>query len=280
MKRFLSIFFVFIFIPFFNAWGQMATFDSALNALIAATGIDQMIYYGQQLADNIQQIAQFQIMIENFTTQAQRAVQNLASAKDIKSWDDFMGWYNRQLYLERKTAETFDNMNVTIGKKQYRLTDIEGMAYGFNDTYVNYWNKEFTEEQQREMWLGLGLTPANYAYVQPFRAKARELTKEGLTAVSIQNEWYMRNMQKNNERQKKLAEDQLKSTENKMGSKEITMMILESLLETNKVMNDIAMEQAKQRELKAVEDSLNNPPDKKPPISNWERNGFEPLRKK
>ena len=280
MKKILFVLVVLIFIPFLNVHSQATVLTPVLDSIMTGMGISQAIHYAQMVADNVQQIAQFEMMIENFTTQAERVVQNLASAKDIKSWDDFMGWYNRQLYLERKTAETFDNMNVTIGKKQYRLTDIEGMAYGFNDTYVNYWNKEFTEEQQREMWLGLGLTPANYAYVQPFRAKARELTKEGLTAVSIQNEWYMRNMQKNNERQKKLAEDQLKSTENKMGSKEITMMILESLLETNKVMNDIAMEQAKQRELKAVEDSLNNPPDKKPPISNWERNGFEPLRKK
>jgi len=58
-----------------------------------------MIYYGQQLADNVQQMENTVKQIEYMKTQAERAVQNLASADDIKSWDDFMDFYNRQLYL-------------------------------------------------------------------------------------------------------------------------------------------------------------------------------------
>jgi len=276
MKKFLLVFLVLVFIPFFNIFSQpMAVIDASLNSLMTTSSVAQYIHYAQMVADNIQQIAQFATMIENMVEQGQRAVQNLASAKDIRSWDDFMDFYNRQLYLERKTAQAFDNINVTIGKKQYHITDIEGMAYGFNKSYVDYWKKEFTPEQEREMWLQLGLTPSNYAYVKPFREKAREITKANLTAAGIQNEWYMRNMQNNKEKQDKLAADEGKDTKNKMGSKEITMMILESLLETNKVLNDIAMNQAIEREEKAVHQLLKQAPNDTPDMSNWSGDEFK-----
>jgi len=99
MKRFLFVFFVLV--PFLNIYSQAATFDSALNLLMGITHVDQMIYYDQQLADNIAQIDNLVKQVEHMKEQAERTVQNLASAKDIKDWDDFMDFYNRQLYLER-----------------------------------------------------------------------------------------------------------------------------------------------------------------------------------
>ena len=280
MKKFLLILLVLTFIPCFNVYAQgMPVIDAALATLMGTLHIDQAIHYAKMVSDNIQQIALFKEMIENSGKQIGMAAQNLASAKDIKSWDDFMDFYNRQLYLERQAVETWDNMNITIGKKQYAMNDIFGIAEGLKETHVDYWTKEFTEEQRREMWLGLGLTPANYAYVQPFREKAREIAKQNLTAVSIQNEWYKRNMENNNERQKKLADDKLKSDENKMGMKEVMMMTLESLLETNKVLNDMAMNQAKEMEKNSVDDALGDTPNTAPPLADWSmsRKGFERL---
>jgi hypothetical protein len=256
----------------------MATIDAALNALMAATGLTQVLHFAQQIAHQVAEIEHFATQVEHMKMQAQQAVQNLASIKDIDSWDDFMAFYNRQLYLERKTGEAWDNMNIKIGKKDYHISDISGMADGFNDTYVEYWNNEFTEDQRKAMWLELGLTPSNYAYVQPFRARANEHMKQGLTAVGIQNEWYMRNMASNNERKAKLAADKDKKTEDKLGSKEITMMILDSLMETNKVMNDIAMNQAYEREEKANQAALDKTPKTNPKISDWSIKGYEELK--
>ena len=276
MKKFLLVFL--IFIPCFNAWGQAPTFDSALNALMAATGINQMIYYGQQLADNITQIKNTATQIKHLEESAKRQIQNLQSIKDIGSWDDFMDFYNRQLYLERQTGQIWDNTTVTIGKKQYHITDIEGINYGTKDAYVDYWAKEFTPEQEREMWLTMGLTPANYAYVTPYREKAKELTKEGFTAVKMQNEWYVRQMERNKAIRDKLAADQHKDTDDKLGEKEINMMILESLLDTNKVMNDMAMAQAKEAERNAIKDKLADAPNDKPTIADWNKYAFEMIK--
>ena len=277
MKKF--IFGLLIFIPSLYAYGQVtAVFDAVLDTLLTASGLNQVIYYGQQLADNVQQITNTIAMIEHMKEQAERTVQNLASIKDIGSWDDFMGWYNRQLYLERQTAAIWDNTTVTIGKKQYHITDIESMKYASKDAYVDYWAKEFTPEQEREMWLNLGLTPANYAYVQPYREKASQLTKEGLTAVKMQNEWYVRQMERNKAIRDKLAAEQHKPTNEKMGANEINMMILESLLDTNKVMNDMAVNQTKDQERQAVQDKLNSAPRTNNPVSNWNKYAYEKIK--
>jgi hypothetical protein len=278
MKKFIVLFLIIIFFPCLSVHGQpMPVIDSGLNALMTTSGVSQFIHFAQQVAHMAAEIDHFFVQAEHMTKQGQQAIQNLASAKDISSWDDFMDWYNRQLYLERKVGETFDNMNITIGKKQYHISDVENMAWGIKDELVDYWGKEFTPEQEREMWLALGLTPANYAYVEPFRAKAREQTKQGLTAAVIQSEWYQRNMERNKERQDKLAADKDKKDEDKMGSKEITMMILESLMEVNKVINDMVMNQAIEMEKNAVDDMLDKTPTVSPPPGDWAEDGFEKL---
>jgi hypothetical protein len=64
-------------------------------------------------------------------------------------------------------------MHITIGKKNYKITDVEGIAYGFKDTFIDYWDRELTEEQRREMWIELGVTPSNYAYISTWRERER-----------------------------------------------------------------------------------------------------------
>jgi len=283
MKRFLLLLVV-VLTPCVTVYGQGAalTFDALVHSLLAATGAEQAIAWAQSLANDVMQLENTYQQIKLMEENAERAIQNLKSLQDVDSWEDFMDFYNRQLYLERKTNQAFDNINVKIGKKQYHITELESMAYGFNESYVEYWDNEFTEEQRRAMWLELGMTPSNYAYVQPFREKARQLTKANLTAAGIQNEWYMRNMEANNKRKEKLLADATESKKDKdsqnpkfiLGSKEIMMMILESLLDTNKVMNDMALDQAIVREQQGINDLLKQAPDAVPDMSQWTGNEF------
>jgi hypothetical protein len=41
-----------------------------------------------------------------------------------------MDFYNRQLYLERQTAEAWDKINIKIGQKEYHISQIEDIAHG------------------------------------------------------------------------------------------------------------------------------------------------------
>jgi prefoldin subunit 5 len=122
MKKFLLVFLVLVFIPYFNVYGQpMIVADIGVNTLLAESGVAQAIHYAQMIADNITMIENTITMVENFKEQTERTVQNLASIKDIGSWDDFMDFYNRQLYLERQTAEAWDKINIKIGQKEYHI---------------------------------------------------------------------------------------------------------------------------------------------------------------
>jgi hypothetical protein len=279
MKKFVFLLLLVGSLSVPRAYSQIAVFDAGVNTILAGSWVEQAIHYFQVIQHQIQSAMQFYTMIEHLGNQLDRTVQNLRSASDIRDFSDFMDWYNRSLYMEQQTAQAFKNMNVTIGKKSYHFTDMESMAYGFKDEYVDYWDREFTPEQRREMWLELGMTPANYAYVQPFRNEMNEWRRQGFAAEHIQNRLYMEQMKRNNERQARLARDKTLPTNEKMGDKEVLMLLLESSMESNRVLNDMAMYQALEMKRRATEMYLKTPPEGAPPLSDWSETGFRPLDK-
>jgi len=137
MKRFILVFLVIAFLPVTKVHAQMAVFDSAVTGAIAGTWIEQAAYWAQQAIDMVDQIAHMKEMIERMAKQIQMQLDNLQNIGDIHSFKDFTEWHNRQLYLEKMTEKTWNGMSIKIGKKDYKLMDVEGMAYGFQDTYVD-----------------------------------------------------------------------------------------------------------------------------------------------
>ena len=283
MKRFI-VFFIVLFLivalfPFVSAYGYgLAVFDAGLNTLMYGSVIEQAIHYAQIIAHHTQQAMQTYAMVQNLVHQTQMATQNLRTIGDISSWSDFMDFYNRQLYMERRVMETWDNTNVRIGNSTFHIADLESIAHGYRSQTVDYWaQNELTPQQRRAMWLQMGLTPSNYAFVQPFRARAMELTREGLTGAQIQNEWYTRQMQRNAERLRRLAEDHTLAEEYQLGSKEIAMYTLETILAMEKVINDLAMQLAALNERMAVQDMLDQTPTSYNPMGVWSDRMFTPL---
>ena len=277
MKKFLFLIVMLLSCLVVFAQAPMAVIDSGVNALLVASGIDQYIYYGQQVAYNIESIIQAVATVSTLEQQVKMYAQNMQSIADVENWDDFMDWYNRQLYLERMAIQTFEGMNVKIGSKSYHLTDIEGMAYGAIHETKDYFEEGINDDQRKAMWLEMGLTPSNYAYVEPFRNKARKIAVEGLTARDFQNEWYMRVTQRSNERQRRRAGDKHLADDQKMGQKEVLMDIAESIDELNKVTNDIAMYNAQMLEMQAVKHYLEQSPVDSPILSEWGEDGFKQL---
>jgi hypothetical protein len=259
------------------AHSQLAVVAAATDTVLTLTGIDQIVHYGQEVLEWVESANRFVQQVNHWKFQVERTLQNLKSAKDIKSYKDFMSWYNRQLYLERQTTDMFKNANISIGNKNYSLYDIEGIIDAVDDKYIDYWNKEFTDKQRKEMWVGLGLTPSNYAYVQTFKQKERDLSRKAFYAAEIQNEYYVQNMERNNERQNKLAADKNFSVDDQMGEKEVMQMLLESSMENNKVLNDLAMMQAQQLEMQASQYYLDQAKPDAPAFADWPEDGFGPL---
>jgi len=277
MKKFILLFSISFLFPLRFAHSQLAVIAPASDILLTMTGIDHVIHYGQEVLEWVENANRFVQQVNHWKFQVERTLQNLKSAKDIKSYKDFMSWYNRQLYLERQTIDMFKKANVSIGNKKYSLYDIEGIIDAVDDKYIEYWNKEFTDKQRKEMWLRLGLTPSNYAYIQPFREKARELSREAFFAKDIQNEYYVQNMERNNERMQKLAADKNLSDLDQMGEKEVLQLLLESSMENNKVLNDLAMMQAQQLEMQATQYYLDQAKPDAPVFADWPEDGFGSL---
>jgi len=279
MKKLLIMTVLLLTMTVLPVYAQLAVVDGLAGGLLLETKIEQGVYFAQQVSHMIKNVQHMATQVQHMVETTERAIQNLASAQNIHSYKDFMAWYNRQLYLERMTVDAFKNANITIGKKNYKFSDAEGILSGVKETYVDYWDKEFTEEQRREMWLGLGLTPANYAFVQPLRAKAKDIYRQNLFLSQIQNEEYQEDMGKNNEWNEKLAEDKDKETSEKMGLKQILSGILETLLRNNKKLNNIDMNIARKMELDAINAHLDETPAMAPPLSDWPEDGFKPLAK-
>jgi len=277
MKKIILFLLVVFLFPLHFSHAQLAVLDAGANTLLTMTGIDHVIHYAQEVQEWANTATHFIKQVEHMKFQVERTLQNLKSAKDIKSFDDFMSWYNRQLSMERKTMDMFKNANISIGNKSYSLYDLEGIVDAVDDKYIDYWDKEFTDKQRKEMWTRLGLTPSNYAYVQPFREKARELSREALFTSEIQNEWYVRNMERNKERQDIIASDKNLSVDSQMGEKEVLQLLLESSMENNKILNDLAMMQAKQLEMQATQYYLEQAQPDAPPFSDWPEDGFSPF---
>jgi len=279
MKRFILLLLVILLLPVWNANAQVAVFDAILDGLLTTSNLNQVIYYGKQLADNFKQLEYMGKQAEHMLRTMEMATDNLSRIGDVKSWDDFMEWHNRQLYLERMTEQTFAGMKITIGKKSYSLTDIEGMAHGVKESYVDYWDKEFTEEQRREMWVGLGMTPANYAYVQTWKDRERYLALKFLTSPTVQNNEYMRSMINNHKILERLLKDSSLPMEEKIGEKEIAAMQTEVLVDISRSLNDQNMMLADMLESKAVDKYLEQTPADTPVISSgWQENGFRRLK--
>jgi len=282
MKRFILLVLVVVFLPVTTAHAQVTIIAAPImDAILAMSYAEQVIYYAKSLVEMVTTAEQTVHMVENMGKQIQKQVENLSNIGNIHSYQDFMDWHNRQLYLKRMTEETFTNMNVTIGKNNYKLTDVEGIAYGLKDTYVDYWNKEFTEEQRREMWVNLGVTPANYAYIQTWKALEQQIAREFLAARAIHNKEYQKNMEQDKKNTDALVNDKLKDPDDptKMGDKGIAVINAETNIASNKILNNIDGRLADMQEKQAIEIYQRNTPSDEPPMSAWKKDGVKSMKK-
>jgi len=185
MKKIFKICTLMLFLALPKVHAQLAVFDGALNTLMTVTGIDQAIHFAQMITQQIENVKntyqQIQLMIES----EKRAINNLKGIADVRNFDDFMKWQNRQLYLEREAENRFDNMGIKIGGKTYTMTELDGIPGAIRNTYGEPYWEDFTDEQRAEMYHQLGLSPANYMYVKTWSAREDYYAKKFLSNPEI-----------------------------------------------------------------------------------------------
>lgn len=246
-----------------------------LEGIMTTMKIDQVLYYASSLEQMIHSAVNTYNQFQNMLRMEKMAMDNLNGIADVKSYDDFMAWYNRQLYLERQSENKFKNIGVNVGGKNYRLEDISEIPNAMKETYIDFWDKEFSDQQRREVWLNLGLTPANYTYIQTWKTRENAIAKSILTKRETVNEEYMKDMDRNKEMLDRIAEDKNRSEEQKMGEKELLSMLVEVNVANNKKLNDMAMDNAEANEMELVRNKQEESPPNPPRLSeSWDYSPF------
>lgn len=281
MKKYLILFLV-LLLPLASAFAsgtaQVAN-STALNVIMMNEHIQTAMRYAQQVKEWAGAAQHMIQQVQHWKGQIEQYVQNIKSATDIRSWDDFTSWMDKQNFVTDKSQDLLNKLNIKIGDKSYSLNDISGLMNSFDSKLKEYWNMEFSEEDIKSLWMGMGLTPGNYAYLQTFKEKQQTMAEEFFFASDIQNEWYVRNMERNKERQDRLAQDKSYGVDDsrKMGELEVLQLMLESSMESNKVLNDMAMNQAFQLEMQSAEYYIDQLQYDSPVLSDWSNKGFKAL---
>jgi hypothetical protein len=248
-----------------EANAQAAVTAPILETIMSATHTDQIIYYAQSIAQLIENGTNTYNQFQNLLRAEQMALNNLKGISNVKSFDDFMTWYNRQLYLEQQSEKRFGSLGVKIGGRTYKVADVSDIPNAMQTEFVDYWGNEFSEQQKREMWINLGLTPANYAYVQTWKAREEDLAKRIMTKREIVNEENMAAAERENEMLKMLEEDAKLPEDQRMGEKSVAMMSLQAQLEANRLQRNAAYDRAEAEERRLMKEQaekpLPNPPD-------------------
>jgi len=280
MKKFLFAFLAVFFLPL-HVHSQAAVtapiLEGLLGGLLDYTTVDQAAYYIQAAKDAGSQIKHLAKQGQFMADTLSRSILNIGRLGDVKSWGDFMDWYNRQLYMERQAQETFERLNVSIGNKTYSLLEIESWGRDLDDARIDFWNNEFNEEQRKQMWLSLGLTPSNYAYVQTWKEKEIGLARKLLANPVTQNNKYIQQMTRSNEFLKRLAGNADLPEEDQLGDPEIAAIGVEVEIDSNKTLHDIDMAVADLAELEAIKYYQAHTPYDQPVLSDWPDDVFSPL---
>jgi hypothetical protein len=235
----------FLFVSFVFCAGalgaQMVVMDAALNSLMAASKIEQAANFAlmikEQAASALTAYNQLQALIR----QGEAVAQNLKGFKDVRSFDEFMQWHNRQLALEQAAEQKFNRIGIKIGDKTVNLADIKDLPATMKETYVDYWKNEFTEEQRKAMWLKLGMSPGAYAYQKTWQARLDAAHTKFLGAKDVINEENMKANEADAVKKEALLRDDI-------GANEIAAIQADTLIDMARQQRDAAADEAAWRE--------------------------------
>lgn len=245
----------------------MAVVDAGVLSMLSGTKAEQVLYFGQSIAEQIKNAQNTFNQFQNMLRAEQRALNNLKGIADVSSFDDFMSWQNRQLYLERGAEERFKNMGVKIGNTTYRLQDVDKIPEALRESYGDFFEKDFSEQQRKEMWTRLGLSPGSYVYLQTWQAREKALAeiilagKDNINAENMNAFEYFKSVAD------KYAADAKRPEDKKIQEKEILMDLQMTAMDTNRTLRNLSYDMALKNELELARQKQELTPPAPPRLS-------------
>jgi hypothetical protein len=246
----------------FNLYSQMAVADAFVLGAIKGTWIEQAAYWGQQVAQTAQSVEYLYQQTVNMVEAEKRAISNIRSIADVESFDDFMKWQNRQLYMEREVEERFESLGVRIGGKTYKAGQIDEIPGAMGSSFgKEYWN-DFSEDQRREMYTTLGLSPGNYNYVKKWQQREDDFVRK----IQVQSAILADENQQAAERYNRLINKYSQPADG-LDTNQILKNIHITQMQTEMALRDLARQISEKNEYDVAKDKLSATPPSPPRLS-------------
>jgi hypothetical protein len=247
--------------------------------ILEAHALTQIGHMITQVENTYQSAVNTYNQFQNMLRAEQRALNNLKGVTDIKSWDDFKKWYNRQLYLERQAEDRFNNMGVKLGTKTYTMANIEDIPKASLNYVTDFLKDDFSDAEKKEIWTKMGLAPSNYVYLQVWNTREKNLAKSLLTKKDTINEDNQKWYERMNDIKNILVDDATKPEDEKLQEKGLLQYLLEVMMDTNKVTREMSYDNAVMNEYNLSQDKQAETPPNPPQLSDgWNReDDFGPI---
>ncbi|GAB6390822.1 MAG: hypothetical protein MdMp014T_0195 [Treponematales bacterium] len=223
---------------------QVGIISAPLLESQAAIQIGHMV---TQIQQGIESATNAYNQFQNMLRAEERALQNLKGITKVGNYKEFMGWYNRQISLEKQAAAKQSNLGVSVGGKKYKLTEIDQMMNAVGeelDSFIDF-DQEFTEAEKQKIWREMGLSPSNYVYLKAWSDYEKPLLDKILSNPDVIDE------------QNKLAQEtNTEIVENAMGEevgeKGVLQALLQLTFDTNNVLRQASLDAAEARKQEAA----------------------------
>lgn len=233
---------------------MVVEFGVLSHGLLEKTKIEQGIYFGKILVEQAAAVKHALNQFDAMIRAEERALNNLRGMTNVHSYAEFMQWYNRQLDIEREVVRRWDNQAIMIGNKRHSLSDINDIPNSVRTTYgAEYWEGEITPAQRREMWINLGVSPANYAFTKAWGEREDSIARILLTKREM--------LAEENARVREAQAKMLEETSREDASdRAINQASLNIAIDTNNVLRDQSMSDAEWREHQLAQQKRNDAP--------------------
>jgi hypothetical protein len=252
----------------------MAVIDAGAAAILSATKIDQAANFAMMIKSQAESAMTAYNQLQALIRQGEAVMQNMKGFKNVRSFDEFMAWNNRQVALEKSAEDKFNKLGIKVGDKTINLKDIKDLPAAMKETYVGYWDNEFTEDQRKAMWLKLGMSPTAYTYQKTWQGRLDAAHTKFLGAQETVNEENMKANEADKAKKEALARDDI-------GANEIAAIQADTMVDMARQQRDAALDEAAWREhLIDVEKSKEIIVDPPNLSETWDINNFDSISNK
>jgi len=274
MKKFLLVFVFAFFLVFpiqVYAMAAIGGFGLETTQLLGwAADLMAWVKDAEQMATQIDHLYD---QLQHLKRTEERYMKNLKSIMDVKSFEAFMDWFNRSMYIEREAERIYSGMGVTVGNKKYSLHEIDEIPDALRNEYTDRNWDSMSEEERYKVWTTLGVSPSNYFYIKTWQKREEDIKKRFIAAREMHADELEEAADRNNSVLEEYSEESEDIDSNKIAkNSHATQMQIEMVLRDLSLSLDDLKDYIVTRDQE--DKTLANP---MRPSESWNSNYFKPI---